>query len=309
MGEAAINRRQNRRWRFASALLDEGTWTLLVDGRRVPIETKPMELLHELLLHAGQVVTKDELLAAIWPGVSVVEASLPTAIAKLRRALGDDKGNGGIIETVPRIGYRLAVLVELVADGSAQVDPPNVPQLTLAAPASARKSRWPMVAGGIALTLAAGALATQRLRAPASTPTSHSVTRMEVMDALRQLDLARLRDLLARGWKADAPLDWADDGSIGIALEICEWNPRHDREQLMQVVRLLLDNGAKVDRRNAFGDTAYSIAAAKRYCGPDHPTTRLLHTICYSGANAPGDNCLAKYNKNPRSGHPPTPTK
>lgn len=307
MGEAATNRRQGRRWRFASALLDEGNWTLLVEDRRVAIESKPMELLHELLLRAGQVVTKDELLGAIWPGVSVVEASLPTAIAKLRRALGDDKGSGGIIETVPRIGYRLAVPVALEDDSSAQPGPADLVQSPFALSPSAHKPGWPIVAGGLALTLAIGAVTTLTLRTPTSATKQQPVSRMEVIDALRKLDSVRLRDLLARGWKADAPLDWASDGSIGIALEICEWNPQHDREQLMQVVRLLLDNGARVDRRNVFGDTAYSIAAAKRYCGPDHPATRLLHAICYNGTDAPGDKCLARYAQGQGVGHSPTP--
>lgn len=47
-------RRQGRRWRFGSALLDEASWTLSIDGARVQIEAKPLELLHELLLCAGE---------------------------------------------------------------------------------------------------------------------------------------------------------------------------------------------------------------------------------------------------------------
>lgn len=70
-----------------------------------------MEVLHELLLHAGEVVSKDELLDSVWRGVTVVESSLATAISKLRRALGDSAGD--IIVTVPRIGYQLAVPVHV----------------------------------------------------------------------------------------------------------------------------------------------------------------------------------------------------
>ncbi|MBO9713279.1 winged helix-turn-helix domain-containing protein [Sphingomonas sp.] len=107
----AGSRRRRRRWRFATAAFDEGSWALEVGGTAVSIETKPLELLHELLLRAGEVVTKSELLDAVWPGIVVVEASLPTAISKLRRALGD--GDGKIVETVPRIGYRLAAPVSV----------------------------------------------------------------------------------------------------------------------------------------------------------------------------------------------------
>jgi serine/threonine protein kinase/Flp pilus assembly protein TadD len=64
-----------------------------------------------LLLHAGEVVTKDELLDAVWPGLAVVDNSLATAISKLRKALGDES----MILTVPRIGYRLRVPVQIQA--------------------------------------------------------------------------------------------------------------------------------------------------------------------------------------------------
>ena len=87
--------RHRRRWTFASCAFDEAGWSLIVKGRRVSVETKPLELLRELLLNAGDVVSKDELLDAVWPNVTVVEASLPTAVRKLRLALGNDR----IIET------------------------------------------------------------------------------------------------------------------------------------------------------------------------------------------------------------------
>ena len=74
----------------------------------VDLESKPIEVLCQLLLRAGEVVTKEELLESVWPGVTVVEGSLATAVSKLRKALGDDEP---IILTLPRIGYRLAVPV------------------------------------------------------------------------------------------------------------------------------------------------------------------------------------------------------
>ena len=79
-------RRRRRRWRFADAVFDEAAWTLSVAGRSVELEGKPLQVLHELLLSAGEAVTKAELLDAVWPGVHVVEASLTTAVSKLRGA-------------------------------------------------------------------------------------------------------------------------------------------------------------------------------------------------------------------------------
>ena len=89
MDIGGTSRRRRRLWRFADAEFDEAGWTLRVDGRAVPLEGKPLEVLHELLLHAGEVVSKDELLDAVWPGVTVVENSLANAVSKLRKGLGE----------------------------------------------------------------------------------------------------------------------------------------------------------------------------------------------------------------------------
>jgi serine/threonine protein kinase/DNA-binding winged helix-turn-helix (wHTH) protein len=99
-----------RLWRFARCEFDEFSRALRVDGQPVELESKPLEVLYQLLLHAGEVVTKEELLEAAWPGVRVVVGSLPTAVSKLRKVLGDD--DPPIIITLPRIGYRLAVPVQ-----------------------------------------------------------------------------------------------------------------------------------------------------------------------------------------------------
>src|ERR1700704_5024377 len=98
-----------RLWRFADYEFDELSRELRVKGKAVELEAKPLEILLQLLLHAGEVVTKQELLEAVWPDVMVVDGSLATAISKLRKAMGDD--DHPVIVTVPRVGYRLAVPV------------------------------------------------------------------------------------------------------------------------------------------------------------------------------------------------------
>lgn len=103
--KSGSSRRDRLIWTVGAAQVDESSWRLSVAGRDVDIEQKPMELLLALLHRNGEVVTKDELLDLVWPGVTVVPASLPTAIAKLRRALGDE---AAIVETVPKLGYRIA---------------------------------------------------------------------------------------------------------------------------------------------------------------------------------------------------------
>ena len=98
-----------RLWRFADYELDELRRELRVKGRAVELEAKPLDILLQLVLHAGEVVTKEELLEAVWPDVMVVDGSLATAVSKLRKAMGDE--DHPAIVTVPRVGYRLAVPV------------------------------------------------------------------------------------------------------------------------------------------------------------------------------------------------------
>jgi DNA-binding winged helix-turn-helix (wHTH) protein len=98
-----------RLWRFANYEFDELRRELRAKGKPLELEAKPLEILLQLLLHAGEVVTKEELLESVWPDVMVVDGSLATAVSKLRKAMGDDEHP--VILTVPRVGYRLAVPV------------------------------------------------------------------------------------------------------------------------------------------------------------------------------------------------------
>ena len=301
-GKILADRRQGRRWRFGDAVFDEGSWTLVVAGRRAALEAKPMHLLHELLLQAGDAVTKDELLDKVWPGLSVVEASLPTAIRKIRQALGSGADEEVLIETVPRVGYRLAIPV------CVEASPPN-PARHIGPPAqvpraiTARTLRGAMGLAAVSLGLFLFLLTTGGYASPpkaSSAPpliTSAPVSRTEVLQALRSLDSDKLRALMERGWNPNAPLDTDRNTATNLVLEVCEWNPSHDREKLMLVVRMFIDSGERLDGLNVHGDTPYSIAKADRYCGPDHPATRMLHALCYSGSGALGDKCLAPYER------------
>lgn len=96
-------------WSFAGREFDESRLELRISGQPVDLELKPLEVLIQLLKHAGEVVPKGQLLDAVWPGLNVVDGSLATAIHKLRKALGDDDSK--IVVTVPRVGYRLAEVV------------------------------------------------------------------------------------------------------------------------------------------------------------------------------------------------------
>jgi serine/threonine protein kinase/DNA-binding winged helix-turn-helix (wHTH) protein len=100
-----------RRWLFGSAEFDERTLELKVSGEIYSLERKSLEVLLHLLHHAGEVVTRDELLEAVWPGRILTDSSVTSCVAKLRSALADD--NQEIIKTAHGYGYRLVAPVRV----------------------------------------------------------------------------------------------------------------------------------------------------------------------------------------------------
>lgn len=297
--------RKQRLWSFANCQFDESNWVLTVAGRRVAIEGKPLEMLRVLLQRPGDLVTKDELLDFVWPDVEVVEASLPTAVRKLRLALGDDRRKRPIIQTVPRLGYRLAVPVSVDQASGSRAEPAAPPQAGCEAPggsrppvlaaATQRPTLRLAIGGGLAIigALAIVALAPSQ-NAPATT-SSAAYSQSEAAKALRRLDVGAIDRMIAAGWNPAAPWDREGNDALTMLLDHCEWDRAHDRRQMLLMARTLIDGGAPIDRRNVFGDTAYSIAKAPRFCGPDHPVTQMLEAMCYGGSMGPRDKCLATY--------------
>lgn len=310
MKQSGADFRRRRRWSFASCVFDEASWSLMVKGRRVSVETKPLELLRELLLNAGDVISKNELLDAVWPDVTVVEASLPTAIRKLRLALGKDC----IIETVSGIGYRLAVPVEteveqlIAATGQAiAMSPPAVVEMDPASPVQTsthdepKRASIPLLlsaSGGLAAVLAVVAVVLAQPRAGSTTAAMPTYAQHEAEGAIRELDIDAVKRMLAAGWDPNTPWDSEGNNAFTALLNRCEWDPAHDRRKMLLMARTLIEGGVQIDRRNVWGDTPYSIAKAPRYCGPDHPVTQMLEAICYGGTLGPRDLCLATYELN-----------
>jgi DNA-binding winged helix-turn-helix (wHTH) protein len=296
--------RTRRRWSFGSATFDETSWTLSVDGQRVPVEAKPLALLHELLVNAGEMVPKEVLMESVWPDVFVAEASLTTAMRKLRQAIGDKNRDQRMIETISGIGYRLniPVSVEIIADQT------NLAELsdaghqngnTVGAVNSAVRptlsAKLVLATLGTVLFIAVSVITGNGLLASRRGVQSDAVDRAEVLSALRRLDVAKIEQLNKAGWDPNRSMSADKNAALHLALEICEWNPNHDKEKLLLLVRMLYDGGAKIDLRNIWGDTPYSIAKADRFCGPDHPVTRMMKTECSSGPYPLGDKCLATY--------------
>jgi pimeloyl-ACP methyl ester carboxylesterase/class 3 adenylate cyclase len=72
----------------------------------IPLAPKALAVLEYLAARPGQLIGKDELLAAIWPGVFLGDGALKVCVSEIRRALDDDARKPRIIETAHRRGYR-----------------------------------------------------------------------------------------------------------------------------------------------------------------------------------------------------------
>ena len=119
-GDTGIDRSGNSGvWRYGDCELDERVATLRVGTAAVELDRSSYDVLLALLRHAGEVVTKDELLEAGWPGRVVSENSLAKAVSRLRHALGPD---GEAIRAVHGYGYRLAAAVAFHAVALEQVE-------------------------------------------------------------------------------------------------------------------------------------------------------------------------------------------
>ena len=72
----------------------------------VALGSRALALLALLVERQGQLVTKDEIFAAVWPGTVVEEANLTVQISALRRILDRNRAQGSCIQTIPGRGYR-----------------------------------------------------------------------------------------------------------------------------------------------------------------------------------------------------------
>ena len=102
---------------FAGYTLDIARNSLRVADRDIALRRKSFELLHYLVENPDRLVTKEELLKAIWPNVTVTDEVLTQCVSEIRQAIGDSKQT--IIVTVPRRGYRFAAPVLRAATASA----------------------------------------------------------------------------------------------------------------------------------------------------------------------------------------------
>jgi DNA-binding winged helix-turn-helix (wHTH) protein/TolB-like protein len=108
-------------YQFGLFRLDPAEHSLLRDERTVPIAPKAFELLVFLVHNRGRLVSKDQIMEAVWPGCFVEEANLTVCVSAVRKALGEKDGDLRYIETIPKKGYRFTAPVKEV--GGAAPEP------------------------------------------------------------------------------------------------------------------------------------------------------------------------------------------
>jgi pimeloyl-ACP methyl ester carboxylesterase/DNA-binding winged helix-turn-helix (wHTH) protein len=115
-----------RRFAFDRFQLDLSTGRLNGQSGPIPLTPKALAVLEYLASRPGQLISKDELLGAVWPGVFLGDGALKVCVSEIRRALGDDARSPRIIETAHRRGYRF--IADVLETPAAPLPAPTVPQ-------------------------------------------------------------------------------------------------------------------------------------------------------------------------------------
>ncbi len=162
---------EKRLIRFDGWSVDFESGEISKDGTTSRLQDQPLAVLDELTQRPGQVVTREQLIARLWPtGVVEYDTGLNTAVRKLRIALGDDADTPRYIETLPRKGYRF--IAELEPDRVAEPAPRyEIPAVASSTPTSGqgesdRRAPLRRLALGFGSVIAAVALAVVAWRMP-----------------------------------------------------------------------------------------------------------------------------------------------
>src|SRR5437773_5646393 len=118
-----------KRLRFGVFEADPRIGELTKHGKRLPLQEQPFQLLAMLLERPGELVSREELRAKIWPETIVdFDHGLNKAISKIREVLGDSVESPRFVETVARRGYRFLADVAVIDSADRQGEPtPNPP--------------------------------------------------------------------------------------------------------------------------------------------------------------------------------------
>lgn len=153
------------RYIVGEVTVDAARNLLRCKGETAHVEPKLIEVLSLLASDPGRVYSREEVLDAVWRGVSVGDESLTRVISQLRKALSVAPGGRDYIETVPKRGYRLAVERRRAGAGAA-TSPATQPAPQGAPPRENARRFLILAVGAVALSGAAAALSVMQAKPP-----------------------------------------------------------------------------------------------------------------------------------------------
>lgn len=188
----------SERYAFGNFVLERSQQRVLQrDGSPLALTPRLFNAMLLFVEHAGELLEKDALMQALWPGLVVEENNLSQVISGLRRALGDDAQGHRFIQTVPRRGFRFVATVTALppADASSGVTPPAPPSAIVSQPhPGKRQSLRLALAGGAAMVGGVGWWAWSRQSTAIGLPlgTTLAVLPFKPLGAERRDDLLEL---------------------------------------------------------------------------------------------------------------------
>jgi DNA-binding winged helix-turn-helix (wHTH) protein/tetratricopeptide (TPR) repeat protein len=126
-GNEGHSRASAQTYRFGAFEVDLGLYALRKKGSAVDIQPKVLDLLVFLITHTERVVSKDEILEAVWSGTAATDDVLNRAIHAARHAVGDDGEKQRVIQTVRGRGFRFVATIERLEPETVEPAPGTPP--------------------------------------------------------------------------------------------------------------------------------------------------------------------------------------
>ncbi len=193
------------------------------DDQIVTLEPKVMGLLVVLATRGGEVVSRDELMAAVWPGVVVGDNALTQVVIKLRKALGDTAREPSYVQAIAKKGYRLVATVQRPDETTGVAPSPGPSKSTPSAPTltSRPASGWWLAAAAIAVGVAVVAGYVSKARGPEpaqlqSDRISDTTAPTVAVRPFDEIDPEPNRPVMARAISADLMTDLSKVSGIRV---------------------------------------------------------------------------------------------
>jgi TolB-like protein/DNA-binding winged helix-turn-helix (wHTH) protein/Flp pilus assembly protein TadD len=194
-------------YQFGAYILDTETLELKSGADQITAEPQVFLLLQYLIENRARVVSRDNIIDAVWKGRVVSDSALTYAVSEARRLVGDDGKMQAVIRTLPRRGFRFVAEVteESIGDEAVASKSSAPPPLAKPAPAT-RRRRIPAIAAALVVVIATSTLAWQQ----------PWITKVEAADpeklAFPLPDLPSIAVLPFENLSGDAKQDYLSDG-------------------------------------------------------------------------------------------------